>query len=326
MTSKYPIFDTSKIQLCPLAKRKNDLERGFILPLEPVNPSLSFAPDIHKVAKKILHVHKEKLHTLLLLGGHVVRSGVQHYLIDMMRKGLIHGIAVNGAVAIHDYEIALQGATTESVARYIQEGQFGLWEETGRINDIVKQGIQEGLGFGEALGKELAEGAYPHANVSLFAAAWKYSVPITVHVGIGYDIIHAHPSFDGAATGAASYRDFLIFTKLLEKLACVCTFGSAVMAPEVFLKALSMVRNVQKREGLRIMPFTSLVCDLQNIPRDCQQEASKHDPRYFFRPWKTLLARTVAGGGESYYVQGEHAITIPTLWNYLNSLLQNSKF
>ncbi len=313
MSSKYPTFNTKTLKLLPLAKRQNDLEGNFILPLQKLErPDM---PSLNKVAQDILKAKQAGRNTVFLLGGHVIRSGVQYYLIDMLRRGLIQGIAVNGAVAIHDFEIALQGATTESVARYIKEGQFGLWEETGRINAIVRQGVSDGLGFGEALGKEIAEGSYDHKDVSLFAAAWKYNVPITVHVGIGYDIIHTHPSFDGAITGAASHRDFLIFAKLLEKLACVCTFGSAVMAPEVFLKALAMVRNIAAQEGKNMSKFTSLVCDIQKLPQNTNQDAPKDDPLYFFRPWKTLLSRTTLDGGESFYVCGRHEQTIPALWS-----------
>ena len=137
-------------------------------------------------------------------------------------------------------------------------------------------------------------------------------------MGIGYDIIHAHPNCDGAAVGAASYRDFLIFAALLQKLGCVCSFGSAVMAPEVFLKALSMVRNVARGEGREPEPFTSLVCDILTLPEDTAKEAAKDDPRYYFRPWKTLLTRTVAGSGQSFYVRGRHHETVPALWSALN--------
>lgn len=319
MTGRYRTFDVARVRLRPLAHRINDLAGDFILPLDTPAPLFS-APALRHMGAAMLQARATGKNTVFLCGGHVVRSGVQRYLIDLMRRGLIQGIAVNGSVAIHDFEIALQGATTESVARYIREGQFGLWEETGHINHIVREGVQDGLGFGESLGRELAEGPYPHKDVSLFAAAWRLGVPVTVHVGIGYDIIHAHPSFDGAATGAATHRDFLIFAALLENSACVCSFGSAVMAPEVFLKALAMVRNVALQERSDFSRFTTLVCDLQDIPDNCMSEAPKSDPRYYFRPWKTLLSRTVADGGQSYYVQGRHSETIPVLYHAIAAL------
>lgn len=318
MNGRYAAFCAERVRLRPLLDRINDLEGNFILPLRAQSETQQPYAALNHVASSMHCARTNGRNTLFMCGGHVVRSGVQRYLIDLMQRGYIQGIAVNGSVAIHDFEIALQGATTESVAKYIQEGQFGLWEETGHINAVLREGVADGLGFGEALGRELAEGEYPHKNVSLFAAAWRCAVPVTVHVGIGYDIIHAHPTFDGSITGAASHRDFLIFAKLLEKLSCICTFGSAVMAPEIFLKALSMVRNVAAQDGKELSSFSSLVCDLLDIPQDCAREASKADPRYYFRPWKTLLTRTVAGGGQSYYVQGKHADTIPALWQAIN--------
>lgn len=257
--------------------------------------------------------------TVFLCGAHVLRAGVQRYLFDMMERGFIQAIAVNGAAMIHDYELALIGATTESVARYIQDGQFGMWQETGAINTIINHGYAQGLGLGESLGRAIVEGDFPHKDMSLFATGWRLGIPVTVHVGIGYDIIHPHPNFDGAATGAASHRDFLIFVKALEKLehGCVCTFGSAVMAPEVFLKALSMVRNVAAQDGRCVQHFASLVCDLHDLPENTSHEAEKMTALYYFRPWKTLLARTVAQGGESYYVQARHEQSIPALWHAL---------
>jgi hypothetical protein len=140
-------------------------------------------------------------------------------------------------------------------------------------------------------------------------------------VSIGCDIIHEHPNFDGAATGVATYKDFLIFTQMVSGLegGVICTFGSAVTAPEVFLKALAMARNVALQEGKSISRFTSLVCDLQDIPSNAVHEASKSDPRYYFRPWKTLLSRAVAEGGQSCYVRGRHSETIPWLWAELTA-------
>lgn len=324
MTARYRAFDPSGVRLLPLAERTNDLEGDFILPLAAPQapPPKDLEVNALRSVAEAMHAAKAaKANVIFMCGGHVIRSGVQRYIFDMMEQGHIQGIAVNGSVAIHDFEIALQNATTESVARYISKGQFGLWTETGFINDIVREGVADGLGFGEALGRELAHGRYPHKDKSLFSTAWELGVPVTVHLGIGYDIIHPHPNCDGAVMGAASYRDFLIFAQLLTGLenGVLGAFGSAVMAPEVFLKAFSMVRNVLMQEGHNIRHFTTLVCDLLDIPNRATQEASKSDPRYYFRPWKTLLARTVADGGQSFYVRGKHADTIPWLWQALEN-------
>ncbi len=310
------LFDRRRLKLKPLAERRHDLDLGVMRPLEPVAIS---HPALSAVAARIRAARAAGSAVVLMMGAHVIRSGVQRYLIDLMEKGWLSCVATNGAGLIHDYEFALIGATTESVARYIAEGQFGLWVETGRINAIAARAARAGLGLGEAAGAEIAAGAFPHREISVFAAGRRLGVPVTVHVGIGMDIVDEHPNYDGAAFGAASYTDFLIYTKVLERLegGVVMNFGSAVMAPEVYLKALAMVRNVAHQEGRRIQHFTTLVCDLLPLPEDTRREAARDDPAYYFRPWKTMLARTVAGGGESFYVRAPHATTIPELWSAL---------
>jgi len=271
------------------------------------------------VAAKINEAGANKAAVVLMMGAHVLRAGVQRYLIDLMKRGYLSCLAISGAGVIHDFEFALIGATTESVAHYIRTGQFGLWQETGRINDIVAMAAKEGLGLGEGVGRVIEEEKFPHREISILAAAYRLRIPATVHVGIGYDIVHEHANCDGAAYGATSYTDFLIFTKVLEALegGVVMNFGSAVMAPEVFLKALAMVRNLARQEGRQINRFTSLVCDLRDLPENYRHEASPDDPSYYFRPWKTMLVRTLADGGESFFVQGHHAETIPQLWTVL---------
>jgi len=178
------------------------------------------------------------------------------------------------------------------------------------------------MGLGEAVGRVIEEERFPHSDISVFAAGYRLGIPMTVHTGIGYDIVHEFPNCDGAAYGAASYTDFLRFAKILQLLegGVVMNFGSAVMAPEIFLKALSMVRNVARQEGRQICHFTTLVCDLADLPDNYREEASKDNPYYYFRPWKTMLVRTVADGGESFYVKGRHAETIPALWTAINEL------
>ena len=238
---------------------------------------------------------------VLMVGAHVLRSGVQRYLIDLMERGYFLCIAMNGACAIHDFEFALTGRTTESVARYIRDGQFGLWRETGQINDIVNEAAAGNLGLGEAIGKAIETGRLPHREISVFGQAFRLGILTTVHVGIGYDIVYEHPNCSGSAWGAASYRDFLRFAKVLERLegGVVMNLGSAVMAPEVYLKALSMVRNVAGQRGEKIRDFVTLVCDLHALPEEVQIEPERGTEKYFFRPWKTMLVRTVADGGKA---------------------------
>ncbi len=311
------LFDRNKMIIKPLKDRVHDLELSVIKPLEPLK---IVPPVLHSVAQRIESSRRNNRSVVMIIGGHVVRSGVQRYIIDLMERGYITCLAMNGAVMIHDFEFALIGATTESVARYIREGQFGLWKETSSINDIVNDAYRQGgRGMGKAVGSAIYEGEFPYKDISLLAAAARLKIPATVHVGIGYDIIHEHPNFDGAAAGATSYQDFLTFATELERLegGVVMNFGSAVMAPEVYLKALSMARNVAFQENREIRRFSTLVCDLYPLPDDLAQEASKDDPAYYFRPWKTMLLRTVADGGESFYLRGRHADTIPGLWTAL---------
>jgi len=273
-----------------------------------------------KIAKRIIHAKGNNASIILMMGGHVIRAGVQNYLIDLMERGYIFCLAMNGSGIVHDFEFALIGATTESVSKYINEGQFGLWKETGQINDYINQGYKEGLGMGEAIGRAIFEGSFPFKNNSLLATGYRLKIPITVHVGIGYDIIHEHPNCDGAATGATSYRDFLYLAKIVENLegGIIMNFGSAVMAPEVFLKALSMARNIAHQRGKVIKRFSTLVCDLQELLDDYSKEPPKDSSAYYFRPLKTMLIRTVADGGESFYVKGNHSDTIPALWMAIN--------
>src|SRR5947199_222133 len=171
------------------------------------------------------------------------------------------------------------------------------------------------LGLGEALGAAVRAGDFPHKDASVLAAAHRLGVPVTVHVGVGYDILHEHPNCDGAALGQTSYHDFLTFAATVERLegGVLLNFGSAVMGPEVYLKALAMARNVAHQEGRRIARFATGVFDLIPLEGDVRQTAPKTDPRYYYRPWKTILARTVADGGESYYVRGDHRATLPAL-------------
>jgi hypothetical protein len=320
MTS-FPLFDRTSLRIRFLSDRAHDLDISIIHELNTSKIS-DIDERFKKIAKNIVDAKNNKSSVILMMGGHVIRAGVQKYLIDLMENGFISCLAMNGAGMIHDFEFACIGATTESVSRYIQKGQFGLWKETGHINDYINQGYEEGMGMGETVGRAIFDGDFKYKNISLLAAGYRLKIPVTVHVGIGYDIIHEHPNCDGAAMGATSYRDFLYFAKVVENLegGAVMDFGSAVMAPEVFLKALSMARNVACGQGRSIRRFATLVCDLHDIPEDFTTEPGKDDPAYYFRPWKTLLVRTVADGGESFYIKGKHEDTIPALWRSINRL------
>ncbi len=311
---RYPRFDRSRLRLEPLALREHLLDLSAVLPLQ--EPRGTFRdPRLEEVGEAIVRARRAGAAVILTAGAHLLRAGVVRYLIRLMEQDLITLVALNGAGPIHDFEMALIGATTESVGRYIRQGRFGLWRETGRINEIVAR--SPGLGFGEALGREIALGSYPHGELSLLAAGWRLGVPVTVHIGIGYDIIHEHPNCDASALGRASYEDFLIFAREVERLdaGVLLNFGTAVMGPEVFLKALSMARNVAHQDGRTIRGFTTAVFDLQDLGDAGGGEPPRDDPRYYFRPLKTLLVRTVQDGGRSYYFRGHHRETFPALYH-----------
>jgi hypothetical protein len=176
--------------------------------------------------------------------------------------------------------------------------------------------VREGLGYGESVGRMIEEERFPHRDISILAAGYRLRVPVSVHIGLGYDIIHEHPNCNGAALGEASYRDFLIITQAITQLqgGVLLNVGSAVMGPEVYLKALSMARNVAHQEGRRINEFTTVVFDLQDLGPDLHHEAPKTDARYYYRPFKTILVRTVQDGGESFYIRGPHHGTLPALY------------
>lgn len=318
----YPIFDRARLKLRPLSERVHDLTRDVIMNLDdPVPPFDNRNLEI--LAERIIAAKEHNATVMIMMGAHVIRSGVNRFLIDLMEKGYISLIGTNGACAIHDLEFAMIGKTTESVARYIQEGQFGLWEETGQVNAAAVYAHENGYGFGEAIGKIIYENplTYPFRDTSLFAAGYRLGVPVTIHVGIGQDIVHEHPNFDGAAVGDASYRDFLTLAHFVENLegGVMLNIGSAVMGPEVYLKALSMARNVAHQEGREIKHFTTAVFDLVDLGENPQKEAPKTNAVYYFRPYKTVLVRTVADGGESFYIQGNHRATIPNLHQLIMS-------
>jgi hypothetical protein len=312
----FPTFDRSRLRIRPLGERQNDLELSVMLPLDaPLSPFEH--PALPILGRRLQEARQRGSARILMMGAHVLRAGVARYLIDLMERGLLEHIAMNGAGPIHDWEFALIGASTESVARYVQTGEFGLWQETGRMNDVIRTAARDGLGLGEALGRAILDGDFPHKDISVLAAAVRLGVPVTVHVGIGYDILHEHPNCDGAALGQTSYRDFLVFAQTVTRLegGVLLNFGSAVMGPEVYLKALAMARNVAHQEGRVIKHFTTGVFDLVPLEGDTRRQAPKTDPRYYYRPWKTILVRTVADGGESHYVQGDHRVTVPHLYH-----------
>lgn len=265
-------------------------------------------------------MHRTSGPVILFLGAHPIKLGLSRYLIDLINRRLVTHVATNGAGVIHDFELALVGGTSEDVPRWLSAGQFGLWQETSRLNDIIAEGARRKEGLGEAVGRTIEEDRYPHRDLSIAAACYRTGIPFTSHVTIGADIIHGHPNCDGAALGATSHRDFLIFARSVQGLegGVYLNVGSAVTGPEVFLKALSMARNVAHQRGEKITDFTTAVFDLFPLPENWRDGTpGKDDPFYYNRGFKTVLVRAVADGGRSHYVQGDFGETIPALWHAL---------
>ncbi len=309
-------FDRSRLKLRPLRERTHDIDRSVMV--SPDGPRQPFTHEaIPQIAERIVAGARAGRTVMFCCGAHVLRTGNGPLLIDLMERGLLTHLALNGAGSIHDFELAMIGQTCESVARYVRSGEFGLWNETGRINDAAVTAARSGIGLGEALGRLIEEEQFPYRQTSVLAAGARLGVPVTVHVAFGQDIIHEHPNFDPAAMGQATYADFLVFAQSITRLegGVFLNIGTAVMGPEVYLKALTMARNVAHQHGEVIQHFTSAVFDLPDLGMDTHAEAKKTDPRYYFRPYKTVLVRTVADGGTSFYVQGDHRLTVPSLYD-----------
>lgn len=321
--SRYEQFDRRQIVLRRLEQRGHDLLADGCAPL--TQPAETYDhPEFSSLIDAIVAARRRGRPVIAMLGGHPIKLGLSRFLADLVERRIITHLATNGAGIIHDYELALAGGTSEDVPKWISQGQFGLWHETSRLNDIINVAATRGEGLGEGVGRVIESEKYPHRDLSLAAAGWRSGVPVTAHVGIGSDIIHSHANCSGSALGATSYTDFLIFARAIQQLegGVFLNIGSAVAGPEVYLKALSMARNVAHQIGQEICHFTTAVFDLVELPADYRQgPPSKDHPQYYYRPWKTILVRTVADGGQSYYFCGDHRRTLPTLWTELVSRL-----
>lgn len=287
-------FDFSKIKTYPIAERKNKFTLASMIPL---NHSVE-APDsnIPGLAEKIIAAKQAGRKTLFMLGGAVIKEGCGRILIDLMRKGWIDHVAGNGAVSIHDFEIALIGETSEDVTNGLKDGTFGMVEETGAMmNAALKDGAKAGKGYGAAIGELIASRNLPHREESVLYQAVELGIPATIHIAVGGDIIHQHPSCDGAALGATSFQDFEILTKSVSELqeGAVLNIGSAVLMPEVFLKALTVARNL----GHDVRNFATANFDFMDM----------------YRPRTRILESPRALGAEGFDIRGNHCETIPAL-------------
>ncbi len=319
LMTRYERFDRSEVRLEPIAQRGHDLRAEDCLAL--VAPEDPYAHgEFGQLVERILAARHNQRPVILMMGAHPIKLGLSRFLVDLIERGAITHLATNGAGIIHDFELACFGGTSEDVARWIRVGQFGLWQQTSQLNDLAVMAATRDDGLGEVVGRQIEQQQAPHRDLSLAAAGWRVGIPVTGHVGIGNDIVHAHPNCSGAAWGKASENDFLIFARSVQNLegGVFLNLGTAVTGPEVYLKALSMARNVAQHRGEQIRHFTTAVFDLVGLPDDWRSgPPSKEHPQYYYRPWKTILERTVADGGTSFYFGGDHRQTIPTLWHAL---------
>ena len=319
--ASHNLFDRRRLELRDLGGRGND----FTVHGGDVSMSVGRTEglrDVESVCRSVVEARARGRPVVAISGGHPVKLGLSRIVVDLISRGWITHVATNGSGIIHDFELALSGGTSEDVSKWIKVGQFGLWRETGALNDVFREAADRGEGLGEGVGRYIEEHMFPHRDVSIAAAGWRCGVPVTCHVTIGADIIHAMPNCDGAALGQTSYTDFLIFAQSVSQLegGVFLNIGSAVTGPEVYLKALSMARNVARQEGREIKNFTTAVFDLVPLPDNWREgPPGKDHHMYYYRPWKTILIRTVADGGKSYYICGDHRDTIPALWHLLTS-------
>ncbi len=306
MPSRYPEVDPTKLALTSIAERGGLVRvESFVRPEPPdegfdrlvaMIPDLFGGSDFHKAWRAVVAAKSRGRGVLVMFGAHFIKCGLSRLLIDLMERGVVTAVAMNGAGAIHDYEISMFGLTSEDVAARLPDGSFGMCAETADgLNGAVSAGYAEDLGFGESVGRVLA-GA-PHADASVLAAAHRLGIPATVHVGMGTDIVHQHASADGAAIGATSLRDMRIMSSVLAGVddGVVMNIGSAVILPEVFLKALSMARNLGTAAGR----FTAISMDM-NEP---------------YRALTNVVRRPTAQEGTGLALRGRHELLFPLFWS-----------
>jgi hypothetical protein len=301
----FPALDFSKVRTFPVSERSNKVAveafgkphkagASFKTFLDSL-PAFLAVQDLREIAAAIATAVRGKRPVVLMMGAHSIKVGLNPILIDALHQGLLSAVAFHGAGAIHDFELCFQGETSEDVQRGLNDGSFGMAEETGRLmNEALQKGRQKQQGAGLALG--LATTGFPNRHLSLLATGADLQIPVTVHIGIGTDIIHQHPVCDGAALGATSYADFKTFASVCAQLegGVVLNVGSAVIMPEVFLKALTVARNL----GHTVEKFTTATLDM-----------TRH-----YRPSENVQRRPTALGGRGFYLVGHHEINIPLLF------------
>ncbi|MFH1478947.1 MAG: hypothetical protein ABIG92_04135 [Candidatus Omnitrophota bacterium] len=300
-------IDLSKLKSYPISKRKSKVRyqdfakapsKGMsFLDFYKGLPDILAGSNFRNIVKAIAEACRKKKPVMVMMGSHVIKCGLNPVLIELIKKGVISSIALNGSGAIHDFEIALIGKTSEDVECALQEGSFGMAKETALyLNGAFGEAVEREIGAGEAIGQVIEEEKLPFKDQSLLYNCYKQKIPATIHVAIGTDIVHQHPSCDGANIGEASLRDFHRFIEVVSGLGnggVVLNIGSNVILPEVFLKALNVARNL----GYKVKDFT-----------DCNFDMINH-----YRPYQNVVKRPIVSGGAGYTVIGHHEIMIPLL-------------
>ena len=303
---KYKPVSLKKIRTCSLSKRKSKVE--IALAATPHKPGKSFSDFIHNlpnilaakdfgaVVSAVVNARKKKRPVILGMGAHPIKVGLSPLIIDLMNRGIITAIATNGACIVHDFELSFAGRTSEDVAEEMCKGTFGMARETGEfINKAINTGVKNGYGIGKSLGEMIQNSRFKYKDMSVFGAAYRHGIPATVHIAIGTDIIHMHPQANGALIGEGSLRDFKLLTSVVSDLegGVYINLGSAVIMPEVFLKALTIARNL----GCKVENITTVNMDfIQN-----------------YRPHQNVLKRPTMQKGCSYALTGHHEIMFPLL-------------
>lgn len=306
MKFPYEEFDLSGVRTYPLASRKSkanaqDAARPVrsgqtIAEFVEALPDILAGADFKAIVAALRRARETDGGIIWGIGAHVIKTGVSPVLIDLMERGYVSALAMNGAGIIHDFELALSGGTSEDVDEALGPGRFGMAEETGTLlNAAINEGVAQGLGIGQAVAARLVKLNPSHAHQSLLVAAARHEIPVTVHVAIGTDIIHMHPHASGAALGEGSLRDFRCFVSNVGRLkgGVYLNCGSAVVLPEVFLKAVALVRN----KGISLEGLTTVNLDFMRM----------------YRPQTNVVSRPVAGIGKGYSLVGHHEILIPLL-------------
>ncbi len=314
MANQYPEIDLKQVRRISFAERDTKVDVGMFgkVNLESDSfhaffwglPEILASKTLKELARETARCIEQGKKVVVMMGAHLIKTGVSPLFVELMRKGAFSCLVMNGAGVIHDFETALFGRTSEDVARTLETGKFGYVHETGVwINQAIQAGIAHEWGYGEAVARDLQARKPPHAEVSLLLTALNKRIPLTVHTALGTETIHQHPEANGAALGEASMRDFRILCHQLTQLegGMVLLYGSAVVLPEVFLKALTVVRNL----GHEVKRFTAVNFDM-----------IKH-----YRPHENVVSRPTQSGGQGFHLIGHHELMIPLFWQGVYSLL-----